>query len=161
MPHPNPGVVAGAPVPAAPAGVAPQADAAESNGERAQRRRIFKGIKIGFGNDYCAVDGVMRNISESGAFIEVKDGFLVPDEISIQNELEGYKVKCEVVRREANRIGVRFIGEKQKIQSTKHQVVNMIESDDGGAQTAEEQQQDIIRPRSGPPKKPVFGQRRL
>ena len=158
MPHHNSGTVPAASVPVEPL---PAATPPAESGERSQRRRIFKGIKIGFGNDYCAVDGVMRNISETGAFIEVKDGFLVPDEISIQNELEGYKVKCEVVRREANRIGVRFIGEKQKIQSTKHQVVNMIEADDPANLAREEQQQEIIRPRSGPAKKPVFGQRRL
>ncbi len=131
----------------------------DSSGERAQRRKIFKGIKIGFGNDYCAVDGVMRNISDTGAFIEVKDGFLVPEEITIHNELEGYRVRCEVVRRESNRIGVRFISQRERIQSTKHQVVNMITADSPEASPDNAGQQDSIRARSGAPKKPVFGQR--
>ena len=93
---------------------------------RALRRRVLKGIRIAFDNEFCVIDGAMKNISETGALIQIKDGFLVPDDIIIYNDLEGYKVACKVVRREAQRIGVQFIGEKEKTGIVKTQVVSMI-----------------------------------
>lgn len=93
---------------------------------RSQRRRILKGVKLSFGNEFCALEGVMRNVSDTGALIKLKDGFLVPDEVVIHNELDGYKVVAEVVRRASDTIGVRFIGERVAIEAKKHQVVTMM-----------------------------------
>ena len=92
----------------------------ECSDRRAPRRRILKGVRIGFGNDFCSVEGVMSNISDTGALIKLQDGLLIPDEFMIHNELDGYKVSCRVVRRTGNTIGVRFIDEKQPIDAKKH-----------------------------------------
>ena len=95
--------------------------------DREARRRVLKGVTITFDSMNCAVQGAMKNSSETGALIDLNDGYLVPDNITVLNHLEGYKVDCKVIHRKGHQIGVKFAGVKQKVHSTKHQVVNMID----------------------------------
>ena len=102
----------------------PKGDQQDANRRSADRRRVLKGIKVSFGQEFCAVEGVMRNLSETGALIELKDGFIVPDHITIHNELDGYKIDCKVARRQGNRIGVKFVGSRSPIEASRHQVIS-------------------------------------
>lgn len=124
---------------------------------RALRRRVLKGVKIAFNGEYCAVEGVMKNISETGAFIKLTDGYLIPDHIMIFNELEGYKVPAEVVRREAEQIGVRFTAAAEAIERSRTQVIQMLDSGSSYEMNSQEQS-DITQVKSPAQKqKPVFG----
>ncbi len=96
---------------------------------RAYRRRVLKGVKVTFNDEFCSVGGVLKNISETGMFIELKDGFLVPNDVVIINELEGYKVAGKVVRRTGNFIGVEICGEHQKTICLRKQVVDPINAE--------------------------------
>ena len=132
--------------------------------ERALRRRVIKGVRISFQNDYCAVEGVMKNVSDSGALIELKDGYLIPDIITIYDELAGYKVEAEVVRRNTNRIGIRFVGEKEPIEQKRAQVVMEIglpgEEPEEEPETESEDQTNEPQPGQEKPtlrRRPVFG----
>ncbi len=132
-----------------------------------ERRRILKRARVSYGNGAISVDCVMRNISETGALINVNDGLLIPDQFTLHNELDGYKVDCEVVRRFGNSVGVRFVGEKTPIKSTRVQTINML----GDAnQVHARENSEINDPRSTPTdnppsvvprarQKPVFGKR--
>ncbi len=103
----------------------------ESNADkRSLRRRVLKGVKVAFNGEFCSVNGIVKNVSETGMFIELKDGFIVPDEIVIYNELEAYKVPARVVRREANRIGIEICGEREPIEQTRTQIVQMVNVDE-------------------------------
>lgn len=136
-------------------------DANSDDKRNQQRRRVLKGVRIAFGNDHCAVEGVLKNISDIGALIELKDGNLVPDTIVLHNELEGYKVPCRVVRRELTRIGVEFSAEKEAIRTTKSQVVNMINLDQSasGQNNVEQNNEPLVKTSIAiaARKKPVFG----
>ena len=94
---------------------------------RSPRRRTLKGVRISFNNEYSFVDAVLRNLSETGCYIELPDGYLIPDSITIHNDLDGYKVDCEVVRRQGKRIGVKFIEEKIPVEIARKQVLNVID----------------------------------
>ncbi len=79
---------------------------------RAPRQNMLKGVRISFNNESSFLEAVLRNLSETGCFIELPDGYLIPDRITVHNDLDGYKIECEVVRRQGDRIGAKFIGER-------------------------------------------------
>ncbi|MEM9276992.1 MAG: PilZ domain-containing protein [Pseudomonadota bacterium] len=124
---------------------------------RALRRRVIKGVRISFGNDYCAIEGAMKNVSETGALVQLKDGYLVPDNIVIYNELEGYKVSCVVVRREAERIGVRFTSDKVQIEASKTQFISMLDMQNPDNHRRQDETVAKPAPAFAPRKGPVFG----
>jgi len=73
----------------------------------APRRRILKAGKIllhGGGTIDCTV----RNLSQNGAALEVVTPIGVPERFGLTIEA-GQILTCEVVRRTANRIGIRFV----------------------------------------------------
>ena len=72
---------------------------------RADRLRTFKGGSILFGSA-PGVDCIIRNMSKSGACLEVQAP--VADTFSLLIKPELLKRTCEVAWRSANRIGVRF-----------------------------------------------------
>ena len=121
------------------------------------RRRVLKGVKIAFQDDFCSVDGTMKNISGSGAFVALKDGFLVPDSVTLFNELDGYKVAAEVVRRSTNAIGVHFKSAPVEISKVRTQRVCMVNDQPLAEKQPRTPHQEPVRPTAAPARKPVFG----
>ncbi len=72
------------------------------------RKRTFKGGSIISGLA-AGVDCVIRNLSDTGAFLEVESPVGIPDDFTLLIKPEIIKRKCHVEWRAANRIGVRFI----------------------------------------------------
>ena len=75
--------------------------------QRAPRQRTFKGgsITLPIGTVNC----VIRNMSPTGALLELKGLALVPDDFSLIIKPENTRRQCRVVRREGLRLGVQFI----------------------------------------------------
>ena len=71
------------------------------------RVRTLKGGSIIFGTA-CTVDCVVRNLSETGACLEVASPVGIPDDFTLQIKPEPTKRNCHVAWRSANRIGVSF-----------------------------------------------------
>jgi hypothetical protein len=95
-----------------------------------QRYKVFKGARIGFNCEFSSVECIIRNLSETGAFITVQDGILVPNHFMLFNELDGYKIECDIVWRQGNGFGVRFTSQRIPIRSTRPQVINQYYSMD-------------------------------
>ena len=74
---------------------------------KSQRHRTFKGGSISF--DLGIVDCVVRNISDTGALLELKSHAGIPDKFTLIIKPEYLKRSCEVVWRSARNIGVKFI----------------------------------------------------
>lgn len=72
------------------------------------RLRTFKGGSIIFGVA-AAVDCIIRNMSETGAALEVDSPVGIPDEFTLLIKPEFVKRNCRVVWRSAKRIGVAFV----------------------------------------------------
>ena len=72
-----------------------------------QRLRTYKGGSIIFGVA-AAVDCTIRNMSESGAALEVESPVGIPDEFTLLIKPEFVKRNCRVVWRSAKRIGVHY-----------------------------------------------------
>ena len=82
-----------------------------SDGRREQvdpRHRVLKAATISFGGG--AISCTVRNLSVSGAALEVASPIGIPDSIVL--DLEGCRRPCRVIWRAERRIGVRFIDRK-------------------------------------------------
>ncbi|MBB4366746.1 hypothetical protein GGD65_007820 [Bradyrhizobium sp. CIR18] len=72
----------------------------------AQRRRIFKAGTIESGGG--GIDCTVRNLSETGAQLEVVSPFYIPDRFTLFILSDEFKRRCYVVWRKEKRIGVAF-----------------------------------------------------
>jgi hypothetical protein len=75
---------------------------------RSQRRRTLKGGTILFGAG-SSVDCVIRNMSETGAAIEVEGLIGIPDNFRLIIKPELARRNCRVAWRTVKRIGVQFV----------------------------------------------------
>jgi len=72
----------------------------------APRRRVFKAASIEFGSS--AVDCIVRNISETGAALDVNSPLYFPDRFTLAVHSDQLRQPCHVVWRRQRRIGVAF-----------------------------------------------------
>ncbi len=74
--------------------------------ERAPRQRVLKAATLEFGG--ATMDCVVRNISQTGAALEVSASLDIPSEFNLLISGHGASHRCEVKWRKENRIGVAF-----------------------------------------------------
>jgi hypothetical protein len=72
----------------------------------APRQRILKGGTISFG--HAVIDCVLRNVSATGACLEVASPIGIPDDFTLIIKSDNTSRRCHVAWRAAQRIGVRF-----------------------------------------------------
>ncbi len=72
------------------------------------RLRTLKGGSIIFGLA-AAIDCTVRNMSETGACLEVQSPLGIPDDFTLLIKPEFVKRACHVAWRSSQRIGVRFV----------------------------------------------------
>ena len=73
-----------------------------------KRLRTYKGGSIMFGVA-AAIDCIIRNMSETGAALEVESPVGIPDDFSLLIKPEYIKRNCHIVWRAGTRIGVQFV----------------------------------------------------
>ena len=73
----------------------------------APRRRLLKAGKITFGGG-AAFDCTIRNLSETGAALEVISPVGIPERFTLVVEADQRHLPCRVVWRKEKRIGVHF-----------------------------------------------------
>jgi hypothetical protein len=79
----------------------------------APRRRVLKAGSISFGGG--AIDCTVRNISETGAALEVVTQLFIPDRFKLIVLSDGLNRPCHIVRRRERRIGVTFDDENPPV----------------------------------------------
>ena len=73
---------------------------------RAIRRRVFKGGTIEF--DRAAFSCAVRNLSETGAALDVPHEQPIPHEFTLTMDTDQAARQCRVIWRKENRLGVAF-----------------------------------------------------
>jgi hypothetical protein len=73
---------------------------------RARRYRVAKPAQIEYGSDKLTC--TLRDISTTGAGLEVPDPVIIPAKFTLVLAEDGLKLPCTVVRRSGFRIGVAF-----------------------------------------------------
>jgi hypothetical protein len=72
----------------------------------APRRRTLKAGSIEFGGG--AIDCTVRNVSETGAALEVVSPLHIPDRFTLVVQTDHLRRRCNVIWRRGKRIGVAF-----------------------------------------------------
>jgi hypothetical protein len=72
----------------------------------APRKRVLKSGTIEFNGG--AIDCTVRNVSETGAALDVASPIGIPDHFKLVIPSDGQQRSCRVVWRKERRIGVRF-----------------------------------------------------
>lgn len=73
----------------------------------ASRKRVLKAGSVEFGGG--AVDCVVRNLSHSGAALDIASPVGIPQELVLFIPADQRRYQCTVVWRKEKRIGVRFL----------------------------------------------------
>ena len=72
----------------------------------AARHRVLKAGTISFGGD--GIDCTVRNLSETGAALEVVTPLFIPDRFTLIIPTDQLRRPCHIVWRKEKRIGVAF-----------------------------------------------------
>jgi hypothetical protein len=78
----------------------------DDEGRRAPRHRVLKAGTISFGG--AGISCTIRNLSETGAALEVVSPIGIPQEFILVVEADNSTRQCRVVWRKERRIGVTF-----------------------------------------------------
>jgi hypothetical protein len=76
------------------------------NSNRAPRRRVLKAGSIEFGGG--AFDCNVRNLSDTGAALDVMTPLYIPDRFTLLVRSDQLKRRCHVVWRKEKRVGIAF-----------------------------------------------------
>jgi hypothetical protein len=76
------------------------------NTKRDQRQSVMKAGTILFGGS--GIDCLVRNISDSGANLEVESQIGIPNSFDLVIDIEHSSHHCHVIWRKARRIGIAF-----------------------------------------------------
>ena len=94
------------------------------NQRQSDRKRVLKGAKIAFAARCASLPCVVRDVSETGARLQVKDQSSVPETFELLIELDGFEVACEVVWRKCGEVGVQFLDVPTIKNPTRRQIVS-------------------------------------
>lgn len=89
-----------------------------------ERKRVLKGAKISYAARCASFPCVVRDISDTGARLQVKDHAAVPETFELLIELDGFEAEVEVVWRKPGEIGVIFLTEPTINNPSRKQVVS-------------------------------------
>ena len=79
----------------------------EADGRRSARKRTLKSGTIVF-NGGAAIDCLVRNVSDTGACLEIESPVGIPDSFTLVIKADNVRKPCQVAWLAARRMGVRF-----------------------------------------------------
>ena len=74
-----------------------------------ERRPVLKGAKIVWNRGGSVLDCTLRNVSNTGAKLEVFNAISVPDEFELRWDSNARRQNCIVVWRKLDSLGVKFV----------------------------------------------------
>jgi hypothetical protein len=91
--------------------------------ERVHRRRMLKTAMASYNDRAISMEVVLRQMSETGVKLELKENSVLPEHFHLYVELDGVDVDCEVVWRRGLEVGAKFVSEVQSKAPLRSQVV--------------------------------------
>lgn len=88
------------------------------------RRRVLKAGVIAYNGRHVTLECGIRDMSETGAKLNVSGSIAAPDTFELLIELDAISVPCEVVWRRGAEVGVRFTAPVQPYAKKRQQVVD-------------------------------------
>nr|WP_249159536.1 PilZ domain-containing protein [Bradyrhizobium tropiciagri] len=87
-------------------GFSAKSGSAGGDKRRAARRNVARAARISFARR--SMTCIVRNLSATGAAVEVSDPAAIPDSFRMVLEMESTERQCRVVWRRRDRVGVQF-----------------------------------------------------
>ncbi len=87
------------------------------------RRRVLKGAIVAYNLRHSTLPGSVTNLSSEGCCIRAPGSVNVPDTFELIIELDGLEASCEVIWRNVDIVGVRFIEPPRRVAAKRIQVV--------------------------------------
>ena len=105
----------------------PAAPVAQPTGEKRNnaRRRALKAGIVAYNGGNMTFACVVRDISNTGARLKTDVDRHPPDTFQLQIALDGLLADCQVVWRDAQQVGVRFLAPPQMIVPSREQVIQV------------------------------------
>lgn len=99
---------------------------AKSDGEHrnAQRRRVLKAGLVAYNDRHSTLSCTVRDISDTGARVRVDGSVSAPDTFDLIIQIDGLEASCQVVWRNGNEVGVRFLAAPRMVATKRQQVIN-------------------------------------
>ena len=114
------------------------------NHRRHARKRMLKGGTIAFNGRHSTLPCVVRDLSESGARLQVAQSNGVPDRFELIIDLDGFEAFAEVAWRALNEVGVHFLAAPSKVAPKRAQTVIMTLPVEARAQPQLRRQEKIV-----------------
>jgi len=73
------------------------------------RTRTYLGGRVTFGQRYCALDCLVRNLSQNGAYLAFSDHALIPDEFDLMIPHKGDSRRVRIAWRLQENVGIEFL----------------------------------------------------
>ena len=80
------------------------------------RTRVFKAGTVAINNKSSTISCTIRNLSDGGARLKVQGLFRPPHEFDLLVPADDWEAGCEVVWRNGNELGVRFVTDRVRIK---------------------------------------------
>ena len=85
---------------------------------------MLKGAVIAFNDRRSTLPCTVRDLSATGARLDVPNAVHVPDSFVLTIELDGFEVDCQVSRRKVTELAVTFTASPRQVAPKRAQVVN-------------------------------------
>ena len=92
---------------------------------RQTRKRMLKGGTIAFNGRHSTLPCVVRDLSNTGARLQVAQANSVPDTFELLIDLDGFEAPVEVAWRDLSEVGVRFTAKPVWVAPKRSQTVTM------------------------------------
>ncbi len=92
---------------------------------RQSRKRMLKGGTIAFNGRHSTMPCVVRDLSDTGARLQVAQANSVPDTFELLIDLDGFEAPVEVAWRDLTEVGVRFTAQPNHVAPKRAQTVTM------------------------------------
>ena len=89
----------------------------------ADRRRTLKAGVIAYSGGHVTLSCAVRDLSDSGARVQVEGSIDAPDTFQLIVEMDGLEADCRVVWRRGKEVGVVFVGGARKGEKKRTQVI--------------------------------------
>ena len=79
-----------------------------------QRGRTYLGGRLAFNNQYCAIDCLVRNMSQNGAKLVFEGTALLPGEFELTLPQKGESRRARVIWRQQDAAGIAFLPAREE-----------------------------------------------
>ena len=91
--------------------------------ERSPRRRTLKSAVASYGAGAISIGVTVRDFSENGARVKLKENDFLPDHFNLFIEIDGVRVDCEAVWRRGLEVGAKFVSEVENTGAIREQAL--------------------------------------